>query len=60
MAKRVQVVEEFPIGKNIYKAGTIHTFSDELAQKYSNFLTQEIVQEVTEKVETKKINKAKE
>ena len=53
MAKRVQVTEEFSIGKNIYKAGTIHTFSDELAKKYSKFLTEK----VTEKVETKKSTK---
>lgn len=38
MAKSVEVVETFSIGKNEYKKGKVLSFSDELASRYSDKL----------------------
>lgn len=56
MAKRVQVIEKFSIGKNTYDVGSIYTFSDELALKNSAYLTEDIeeVKEVEKTVSPKK------
>ena len=49
MAKSVEVIETFKIGKNEYKKGKVFSFSDELTSKYSGKLKPAKKQETSKK-----------